>query len=1008
MHRLSWPHVLMIVCVMFPGTVLAPGAVGQAQSTEPAQPAEQAPAAGQAQSTEPAQPAGQAPAAAADRQLVQTVLQQFRELRKYKLDNGLRVYLLPVPQSPVVTVMTAYCVGSADEEKTQTGLSHYLEHLLFKGTDRLMPGDIDRITQRHGGRNNAYTTEDMTVYHFDFAAEHWAIPLEIEADRMRNTRIDAKHEFEQEKGAVVAELDRNEDTPGDLEYKAVLKLLFPPDSPYSHPVIGQREHVRGATAEIIRRHYDNWYHPNNAAIVMVGGFDPQAAMAKIRELFGKVPAADLPSRKRPTFYPPRQGPVRHEFPSKFDTPRMLMGFNTVAVGTPEDVVLDVIERILAGGRTGRLYRLLVEKERLAAAVSAGNYAGRYPGWFAVSLDLLPGQDRGRAEELVLQELETLAREPVRDAELARVRRQILAQFIYAADDVHNLGNAIARAAMYPTGEDVAQFYTTYLNRLLEVTPADVQRVAGQYLQRKQACIVWSVPPQKKNPLSPKNSSDSNNPPPGKQPTYQPDSYPAHPLHHSTRHPSDYSGYHPAHSSVNSPPSHAADGPLPFPRSPRQIPPLAAAPAARSAAPVSLTAARRHVLPNGLTVLLWEQRRLPILYARAEVLDVRLEEPAQQAGVAALTGSLLDEGTARHTGPQIADLIETVGGQLALHASGGSLQVLSPDTDRGLELFFECLTQPAFPEEAFARLKAQQLAAIDDEATQPYLRGLRLFHRLVYGEHPLGRPPLGSRETVEKLTAADCKAFHARTFLPNRTVLVVAGDFDSAAMLQKIETLTRNWIRRDTPPPTVAAPPAPAAGGVHIVSDPQAAQVHVFFGHLGIRRNHPDYHKLLVMDNVLGTGPGFTDRLSAILRDRMGLAYTVRATITASAGRQPGTFMGYVGTFAKSFDDVRRGFLREVERIQAEPPTAEEVENAKRYLLGSMPFRFTTLQGIAGQLLAAETYGLGFEFLEQFRREIAAVTAADVQHVARQYLDPKRMFIVAVGPIDAQGRPLPQK
>ena len=149
----------------------------------------------------------------ADAELVKTAQGMLKDLRTHTLDNGLRVYLLPVKGSPIVTVMVAYKVGSGDEEKDQTGLSHYLEHLMFKGTDKLMPGDIDRATQRNGGRNNAYTTEDMTVYHFDFAADRWQIALDIEADRMRNIRIDAKHEFEQEKGAVIAELDGNEDQP---------------------------------------------------------------------------------------------------------------------------------------------------------------------------------------------------------------------------------------------------------------------------------------------------------------------------------------------------------------------------------------------------------------------------------------------------------------------------------------------------------------------------------------------------------------------------------------------------------------------------------------------------------------------------------------------------------------------------------------------------------------------------------------------------------------------------
>ena len=147
-------------------------------------------------------------------------------IRTETLPNGLRVYLKPVPGSPVVTTMVAYKVGSADENLDHTGLSHYLEHLMFKGTDKIKPGDIDRLTLRNGGANNAYTSEDFTVYHFDFAADRWQAALQIEADRMQNLRIDAAHEFEQEKGAVVAELERDEDEPWDIETKTILPLLF--------------------------------------------------------------------------------------------------------------------------------------------------------------------------------------------------------------------------------------------------------------------------------------------------------------------------------------------------------------------------------------------------------------------------------------------------------------------------------------------------------------------------------------------------------------------------------------------------------------------------------------------------------------------------------------------------------------------------------------------------------------------------------------------------------------
>src|SRR5262245_50450862 len=161
-----------------------------------------------------------------DNPALQAAAALYEGIRVETLPNGLRVYLKPVPGSPVVTTKVAYKVGSADEDLDQTGLSHYLEHLMFKGTDKLMPGDIDRLTLRNGGANNAYTSEDYTIYHFDFAADRWEGALEVEADRMRNLRIDAKHEFDKEKGAVIEELARNEDAPWDLELKAIMPLLF--------------------------------------------------------------------------------------------------------------------------------------------------------------------------------------------------------------------------------------------------------------------------------------------------------------------------------------------------------------------------------------------------------------------------------------------------------------------------------------------------------------------------------------------------------------------------------------------------------------------------------------------------------------------------------------------------------------------------------------------------------------------------------------------------------------
>lgn len=409
----------------------------------------------------------------------------------------------------------------------------------------------------------------------------------------------------------------------------------------------------------------------------------------------------------------------------------------------------------------------------------------------------------------------------------------------------------------------------------------------------------------------------------------------------------------------------------------------------------------------MKLILLEDHRLPIVVAAAEVADVRLREPLDKLGVATLMGNLLEEGTAKHTGKEISTLIDDTGGSLSLSSSGASLKVLTPDTDLGLGLMFECLVTPTFPDDALERMKEQQLSSIADAETQPRTRASRLFYSTVYGDHPSGRPSLGKKEIVEKLTAADVKAFHKLAFAPNFTTLAIVGDFKSDEMVKKIEALTKDWKKSDLGKPEVKAPPKPS-GAEKIVSDPNAAQVHVYIGHLGITRNSSDYHKLLVMDNVLGVGPGFTDRLSSNLRDRLGLAYTVNASITNSAGKEPGTFTGFVGTFPDKFLDVKFGFLKEVNKIRDEPPTKQEVDDAKKYLLGSLPFHFTTNSAVAGQLLAAERYGLGFDFLEKYRKEVEAVTPEDVQAMAKKYLDPKAITIVAVGAIDKDGKALPTK
>lgn len=948
-----------------------------------------------------------------------------------QLDNGLKVYIKRVPDSAVVTTMVAYKVGSCDEELDQTGLSHYLEHLMFKGTaneletikvdgkpvtfwvkslqdkdepvrklaaaqltrvpdrlekvltfdgksaahwikalqdkketvppevvkyltgerDKIMPGDIDKATLKKGGANNAYTSENYTIYHFDFAAEHWQVPLSIEADRMRNLRINERHEFDQEKGAVISELKRDEDQdPYDVPTKTILPILFGEKHPYGHPVIGEEKHVKDATAEIIKSHYDKWYHPNNASIIVVGGIDPDAVLAKIKKDFGPIAKAKLPERKKETEVK-RTKPESREIKSKFDMPRLLIGFNGVKIGDPDDYVLDVINSVLSSGKTSRLYKKLIEGEELTTTVSASNNSGRLPGWFSVQAEMVKGKDRAKAEKLILEELKKLADEPVSDKELRRVKQGMLASTIYSREGVHGLADSLARGV---TTNDL-DYLKGYLKKVQAVTAKDIQATAKKYLDPEKRVVIWSLPEEKKDDAKGGASRGGRSSSNGKQ-----------------RH---------------------AQRPAPAPKGGEIFP---------------MNKVKKEVLDNGLTLLMYENRRLPIFVGDATVRYVKLHEPKEKAGLAALMGRLLDEGTSKHKSEEIAEMIEDVGGSLSLGSGGGSVKVLSPDTKLGLQLLFECMQDPVFPKESFEREQKAQLSEIADAESKPDVRASRLYNATLYGDHPYARPGQGTTDTVKKLTREDCKDFHRKIFVPNNTVVTIVGDFDTKDIIAEVKKLTADWKKTDLQKPKTPDIKFPEKFFEKIETMPDAKQLAFYMGHPGVRREDKDYYKLLVMDYVLGTGPGFTDRLSAKLRDRQGLAYTVSATITGSAGEEKGLFTCYIGTDPENLTKVKEGFMEELEKIRKEKPTEEEVADVKSYLLGNLPFRFTTNEGIAGQILSVETYKLGPTYLEDYKKAISAITPADVLEVAKKHLDPKHMVLVVAGAVDKDGKPLMEK
>jgi zinc protease len=372
------------------------------------------------------------------------------------------------------------------------------------------------------------------------------------------------------------------------------------------------------------------------------------------------------------------------------------------------------------------------------------------------------------------------------------------------------------------------------------------------------------------------------------------------------------------------------------------------------------------------------------------------DPPGREGTAWLTGGMVDEGTARHSEEEIAELLESAGGSIGGDANGISGSIAAAHWERLVDLACEAVRTPTFPAERVRRQKQRLLDRLLVERDEPRVQGERRFRRLVYGDHWLGRPPTGDLQSVARITRADLVRFHARNWMPQRALFALCADVDPAAVRKRFERRLAGWKPGVNTPPL--APSFPERGVRTALFESERAQVHLYVGHLGIRRIDPDYAALVVLDHVLGTGPGFTNRISKRLRDELGLAYTVHAAIHPSAGVHPGTFTAYIGTSPKHVGTALAGFLEEIHRIQDEPVGEEELAVAKDYVVGSYALHFQRAARRAGYLISQERHGLPEDHLERYPRELAEVSAADVQRVARAHLFPDRVCVAAAGPL----------
>lgn len=411
---------------------------------------------------------------------------------EYILSNGMKVLLVEVPKAPVATVQVWYRVGSRNEVMGRAGLSHMLEHMMFKGTAKYPKGSFSRIIRKNGGIDNAFTSHDFTAYFENVAADRVPLALELEADRMQGLTLN-NAEFQTEREVVKEERRlRSEDDPQGALVEALFAQTYM-SHPYHWPIIGWFADLDAMTLEDLQRHYDTFYSPNNATLVVVGDIKPEL-LHTIKRLFEPIPRGPSPKQSIPP-EPEQRGERRFLLKREAQVPFVMMGFRVPNYSSEDSYALDVLESILSRGKSSRLYQSLVYEQKNSLSVGAEySLIQTDPGLFYFYSLVNPTAKVEAVEEALHREIQRLQNDPPSEQELLRAKNQVEASRIFEQDS--NFRHAMLLGQLESVGAGWSRL-DQYVERIRAVTAKDIQRVAKQYLTQdnRTVGILLPLPPK---------------------------------------------------------------------------------------------------------------------------------------------------------------------------------------------------------------------------------------------------------------------------------------------------------------------------------------------------------------------------------------------------------------------------------------------------------------------------------------------------------------------------------
>jgi len=865
-------------------------------------------------------------------------------ITEYRLrSNGMKILLSPNHAAPVITFLVVYHVGSRNEAPGYTGSAHLLEHMLFNKSTRSFgkangKKTFQEVLYESGAdfsSSNMTTWNDRMTGYSTLPAEKLELAMKIEADRLSRALI-LDSERQPEMSVVRNEYEIGENNPYNALDKAVIAETIQAH-PYHWDTIGYRSDIEGVTTEKLREHYRNFFYPDNAEAVLVGDFDPGAALRVFDREFGLFPKSKSPIPQVITVEPPQEGERRAIVRRPGQVGIVELAYLRPNALHPDFVPLDVLSTILATGVNSRLYQSLVETG-LATDVSSWNYTLRDPYPIVVQATVAPGRTHEEVEKAMKLALERVGRSGVTGAELDRAKNQLEVAVVRGRDGTYELASSL--------GEAVAsadwKWFVGYVDALHRVSAEDVKRVAAAYLVPDHANVGWFVPAAEEKPET--------------------------------------------------------KGPPPAPKTPAKVKKGGAGGAADVTGFEARTLHR--VLPNGVTLDVVANHAVPTVALQGTVFAGKMEAPSGKPALPELTAMMLGRGTKTRDKRAIAAALDGVGAKLDVSASLTEATITGSALSRDLRLLLVTLADelknPLFADSELAKAKLEMRANVLRASDNTASRGLDRLTRLALPEgHPFRAATTEAvLASVGAASASDLRDFWRDRYAGAGVLLAVVGDVDPDQVAAMADSLFGTLPRGERPVHDQA--PAAANTAERAVETMKGkANVDFLYGQAsGLKRKDPDYEAAIIANAALGQS-SLTSRIGKRVRDTEGLSYSLYSRFLWP-DYVDGIWAVDVAVAPQNVAKALHSTKEEIDKYAAGGITDAEVLTQKEFFAGNYLVRLGTNAGVASALCTAEKFGFGPSYLDDYPKRIRAVTRAQVNEVIRRRLHPERMHLVVAG------------